>query len=112
MLGQIFRAHGRENGAALETRLAGVKGFTGGGVFRYQRSRAGSSNYETELRGVAGLRCELYVEGEFLAVLRCKDGKAAAKFDSRLGDPAIRLRSGARIEIRQNGETVLVGALE
>lgn len=98
-------------GGAFETRLSGVKGFTGAGVFRYQRSRAGSAHYETEIKGLAGLRCELFVEGEFVAVLPCKDGKAAAKFDSRLGDPAISLAPGARIEIRQNGEPVLEGFL-
>lgn len=98
-------------GGGFETKLAGVQGFTGAGVFKYQRSRAGSAHYETEVKGLAGLRCELFVSGEFVAVLPCKDGKAAAKFDSRLGDPAISLESGAKIEIRQNGQPVLEGFL-
>lgn len=96
----------------LETKLEGVAGFTGAGSFRYALSPAGSADYEAELRGVAGLRCELFAEGEFVATLACRDGKVAAKFNSRLGDPEIRLDAGAVIEIRQNGDVVLKGVLK
>ena len=95
----------------LETKLAGVAGFTGAGLFRYALSPAGSANYETGLQGVAGLRCELFAQGEFVATLDCRDGKVAAKFDSRLGDPEIRLGPGDTIEIRQNGGAILRGML-
>lgn len=96
----------------LASRLEGVAGFTGSGQFRYVASRAGSTNYETELRGVAGLRAELFANGEFVAALDCRDGKASAAFDSRLGDPAIRLSADDVIEIRQNGCPVLKGVLK
>lgn len=96
----------------LQTKLAGVSGFTGAGLFRYALSPAGSADYEAELKGAAGLRCELFAGGEFVATLPCKDGKVAAKFDSRLGDPAIRLEAGGVIEIRQNGDVVLKGVLQ
>lgn len=95
----------------LETKLTGVAGFTGSGSFRYALSPAGSSHYEADLRGVAGLRCELLANGEFVSALDCRNGKVAAKFDSRLGDPAIRLDDGDVIEIRQNGGVILLGTL-
>lgn len=95
----------------LEARLSGVAGFTGSGWFRYARSPAGSANYETELKGVAGLACELIVQGEFVGALACNDGAVSAKFDSRLGDPAIRLEAGDVVEIRQNGQEILAGVL-
>jgi hypothetical protein len=96
---------------SFRTRLQGVAGFTGAGAFRYAVSPAGSSNYEADLTGVAGVRAELFVHGEFVAIVPCKDGKAAAAFDSRLGDPAIKLKAGDLVEIRQNGCVVLSGAL-
>lgn len=96
----------------LEARLSGVAGHTGSGRFRYACSPAGSADYETEIKGVAGLRCELFAQGEFIAALACDDGKVSAKFDSRLGDPAIRLAAGGIVEIRQNGRPVLSGALK
>ncbi len=95
----------------LLAKLKGVAGFTGSGSFRYALSPAGSSNYEATLTGVAGLRCELFVEGEFIAQLSCRDGKVSARFDSRLGEPAIRLKKGDLVEIRQNGDVILEGAL-
>jgi len=110
MLDQLKRLSPKK-AARLESNLNGVAGFTGAGWFRYARSSAGSADYEVELRGVAGLRCELCAQGEFVATLECRDGKVAAKFDSRLGDPAIRLEEGDLIEIRQNGDAVLRGAL-
>ncbi len=96
----------------LEARLASVAGHTGSGWFRYACSPAGSTDYETELKGVAGLACELFAQGEFVAALACDDGKVSAKFDSRLGDPAIRLDAGDSVEIRQNGHAILKGVLK
>jgi hypothetical protein len=95
----------------FEAKMKGVAGFTGSGVVRYALSAAGSANYETTLRGVAGLRCELFVAGEYVATLACADGKVASKFDSRLGDPAIQLADGDAVEIRQNGGVILQGVL-
>ena len=95
----------------FEASLKGVAGFTGSGVVRYALSAAGSANYETTLRGVAGLRCELFVAGEYVATLSCEDGKVEGKFDSRLGDPAIQLAAGDAVEIRQNGAVILQGAM-
>lgn len=95
----------------LEAQLAGVAGHTGSGWFRYACSPNGSADYEAKLKGVAGLRCELCAQGEFVATLACRDGKVAAKFNSRLGDPAIRLDAGDVIEIRQNGVAILTGEL-
>jgi hypothetical protein len=95
----------------LDARLEGVAGFTGAGSFRYALSPGGSCNYEIDARGVAGLRCELFVQGEFVATLDCRDGRVSAKFDSRLDDAAIRLTAGDIIEIRQNGDLIMAGAL-
>ena len=110
MLDQLKRLSPKKT-TRLESKLSGVAGFTGAGSFRYALSPAGSADYEIELKGVAGLRCELFAQGEFVAMLDCRDGKVAAKFDSRLGDPAIRLKNADIIEIRQNGDAVLRGAL-
>lgn len=96
----------------LETKLSGVAGFTGSGQFRYALSPAGSANYEADLKGIAGLRCELFAQGEYVATLACRDGKVLARLDSRLGDPAIRLEAADVIEIRQNGCAILNGALK
>lgn len=95
----------------LETRLSGVAGFTGSGWFHYALSPAGSADYVTELKGIAGLRCELFAEGEYVATLACNNGKVSAKFDTRLGDAEIRLDPGDVIEVRQNGHAILRGAL-
>ena len=95
----------------LDARLSGVAGFTGAGAFRYALSPAGSANYEVEAKGVAGLKAELYACGEFVAPLECEGGKVRAKFDSRIGDLAIRLSAGDLIEIRQNDGVILAGTL-
>ncbi|MCB2112928.1 MAG: hypothetical protein R3C42_05140 [Parvularculaceae bacterium] len=95
----------------LDARLAGVAGFTGAGGFRYALSPAGSANYEVEAKGVAGLKADLFACGEFVAPLECDEGKVKAKFDSRLGDLAIRLKAGDLVEIRQNGGAILSGTL-
>lgn len=95
----------------LDTKLEGVAGFTGAGSFRYALSPGGSCNYEIEARGVAGLRCELFAQGEFVATLDCRGGKVSAKFDSRLDDPAIYLSKDDTVEIRQNGDVILSGRL-
>ena len=95
----------------LHARLAGVAGFTGSGWFRYARSAAGSANYEVEAKGVAGQQAELFAHGEYIATVDVADGRVAARLDSRLGDPAILLNSGDVIEIRQNGDAIMAGAL-
>lgn len=99
-------------GRRLEARLSGVAGFTGSGRFHYAVSPAGSADYVTELKGIAGLRCELFAQGEYVATLACNNGRVAAKFDTRLGDAEIRLDPGDVIEIRQNGCAILTGALK
>lgn len=96
---------------SLEAELEGVDGYTGAGQFRYSVSRGGSTNYQAELKGVAGLRAELFAQGEFVAPIPCDKGRASAAFDSRLGDLAIRLHPGDLIEIRQNGFAILKGVL-
>lgn len=97
--------------SVYKARLVGVRGFTGAGVFKYQRSKGGSTIYSIEAQGVAGLKCALFADEDLIADLACKDGKVAGRFNSRLGDAAIRLEKGAAIEIRQNGVAVLTGAL-
>lgn len=96
----------------LETKLTGVAGFTGAGAFRYALSPAGSANYEVEAKGVAGRSAELFILGEFVATLDCDEGRLSAKFDSRIGDPAVWLAEGDIVEIRQNGGSVLSGTLK
>ncbi|HNR76259.1 MAG TPA: hypothetical protein PKM48_03960 [Parvularculaceae bacterium] len=95
----------------LEARLSGVAGFTGSGGFRYALSPGGSADYAVEAKGVAGQKADLYACGEFVALLDCDAGRVSAKFDSRLGDPAIRLGAGDSVEIRQNGGVILAGKL-
>ncbi len=96
---------------SLEAKLKGVAGYTGGGLFRYRTWPSGDVAYEADLRGLAGLRAELHVHGERMALLACRDGKASGQFDSRRGDPAIALAAGDIVEIRQHGCLILRGAL-
>jgi hypothetical protein len=96
---------------ALETRLSGVSGHTGTGRFRYAAWSDGHVAYEADLKGIAGLKANIWAHGRLLASLAVKDGKAVGKFDSRAGDAAPALAEGDLVEIRQNGDVILQGEL-
>lgn len=94
----------------LTVKLAGVDGFTGRGAVRY--ATAGDAFVMTvTLTGIAGKRAEIFVDGKRLAGIAVTNGRASATLSSSRGDKSPPLREGAQIDIRQNGDTVLNGAL-
>lgn len=110
MLDELKRALFRK-ALALETRLSGVSGHTGTGRFRYAAWSDGHVTYEADLKGIAGLKANIWAHGRLVAPLAVKDGKAAQKFDSREGAAAPALAEGDLVEIRQNGDVILQGEL-
>jgi hypothetical protein len=95
----------------LVAALAGVAGHTGSGAVRYEEHKDGRRRLKADIAGVAGLAVEIVVNGAALAALACRDGRAAGRLDSARGAALPALRPGDRVEIRQNGVTVLHGAL-
>lgn len=93
----------------FEARLKGVAGFTGSGRFRYSIWSNGHVDYEAELKGLAGVRAEIFVRGMALVSVQCDEGEAFGLFDSRRGAPRLAIAEGDEIEIRQNGAVVLRG---
>lgn len=98
-------------GGAMGAPLAGVNGFTGGGRIRYAACGANRRRLRIDLKGVAGRVAEIHVDGVLAGRMRVKDGRSCATFASTRGDAIPPLGEGARIEIRQNGETILAGVL-
>jgi hypothetical protein len=94
----------------LTVRLAGVDGFTGRGSVRYAANDHAFVLTVT-LSGVAGRKAEVFANGRSVADVAVTNGRANATFSSSRGDKLPELCDGARIEIRQNGDVVLDGAL-
>lgn len=94
----------------LEAKLKGVAGFTGSGAARIVSSAAGLETLEVELKGIAGLRAEV-LSGSFFATLALKDGKGAAQFSRHASAAVAALGEGDCVEVRQNSQLVLRGAL-
>lgn len=96
-------------GTRLEAPLKGVAGFTGSGVVRYAGRADGRRRLEADLKGLAGLKAEVVAAEALLGAFPCRDGSAAARFDSAQGAAVPALQPGDTIEIRQNGVAVLRG---
>lgn len=97
---------------SLQSRLSGVDGYTGSGRFRYSVWSSGYVTFEVELRGVAGLKAEVWAKGAKVGRLAVADGRSAAGFDSRIDAPTISLTDGDVVEVRQNGDLILRGLLQ
>jgi hypothetical protein len=95
----------------LEAKLKGVAGFTGGGAFRYTARPPARIRYELDLKGVAGLKAELWLRGAFIFEFELDNGKAAIDIESGLDAPPIAAREGETVLVRQNGDVILSGKL-
>ncbi|MEM8935629.1 MAG: hypothetical protein AAGC77_04410 [Pseudomonadota bacterium] len=91
--------------------LEGVQGFTGRGAVEYVKWRSGARALDVALKGVAGLRADVYADDKLAATVSLDNGKGGRKFSTRRGDQVPELGDGARIEIRQNGDPILIGVL-
>ncbi len=94
----------------LSARLSGVNGFTGRGTAAFQYG-GGAKKLSIEIQGVAGREAQVVVNDEPAATVTIAKGRASATFASKRGDILPDIGDGARIEIRQNGETILSGVL-
>lgn len=94
-----------------DVKLRGVAGFTGTGEVRFTAWPDGHVSLIADLRGVAGLRAELWARGEKVGPLSGDNGRISAQFDTRAGGPALALAPGDLIEVRQNGAVILTGVL-
>lgn len=95
----------------LEAKLEGVAGFTGRGEIEVSFWSQGYATVETELRGVAGLRAEVYVNDVCVGTVDIKDGRSDTEFDTRRTGITLIAEAGDRVEIRQNGDAILRGVL-
>ena len=97
--------------ADLTAKLTGVNGFTGAGEIEFVSRRNGARSLEIELRGVAGREAVVFADDVPIATLRFDHGRASQVFNTDRGHNVPPLYFGAAIEIRQNGEAILKGAL-
>lgn len=95
-----------------EARLKGVAGFTGVGVFRYIARPPARIRYELDVKGVAGLKAELWLRGAFICEFALENGKATVSIPSSRSVPAIAVREGEAVVVRQNGDAILSGRLQ
>jgi len=96
----------------LEAKLKGVAGFTGSGVMRYVARPPARVRYEIDLKGVAGLKAELWMRGARICEFPIDNGRASVDIRSGQGAPAIAASAGETVSIRQNGDVILSGRLE
>jgi hypothetical protein len=94
-----------------DVRLKGVAGFTGVGDVRFTAWRDGHVRLDADLRGVAGLKAELWARGAKVGPLAGDNGRISAHFDTKNGGPSIALAAGDLVEVRQNGAVILAGVL-
>ncbi|HBS35724.1 MAG TPA: hypothetical protein DEA50_11710 [Parvularcula sp.] len=111
MLAGLIAAAARRT-VRLEAALKGVAGFTGSGVLRAQSREGGRRRIEADLSGIAGQKAEIVIGLSSIGALACRDGAATGRFDSAAGASIPALGEGDIVEIRQNGVTVLKGALK
>lgn len=95
----------------LAARLQGVRGFTGRGSVSYVDWPGAARRLVIKLRGIAGVSVDIFVDDARIGGLPVRKGAAAYRRLS-LGDEAgPALAADDRIEIRQNGDLILEGAL-
>ena len=106
-----IRKIGIFKGRRYEAKLKGVAGFTGGGVFRYASRPPARIRYEIDVKGVAGLKAELWLRGAFIFEFELENGKATVSLPNSRSVPAIAAREGETVAVRQNGDVILSGRL-
>ena len=97
--------------ADLEANLIGIAGFTGHGEVEFTSWSNGTRQLEVELRGVAGRVAEIHINDRHIASVSLENGRADKTFDTRAGDQVTECSPGAQVQIRQNGDIILEGAL-
>ena len=95
----------------LEAKLRGVAGHTGWGEIEITFWRSGRATFEVELRGVAGLKAQVYLNNEFLIEADLKDGYFDKTFDTRNLGIELQAAVGDVVSVRQNGDEILTGVL-
>lgn len=95
----------------LEADLSPVGGFTGRGEIEYSSWQSGSKFLEVELRNVAGRTADVFINNERVKTVELHNGRVDQTFETDQGDAIPTLEVGAEVEIRQNGQPILVGVL-
>jgi len=96
---------------SLQTKLIGVDGFTGAGAVDYSSYATGNSDIGIKVRGIAGLKAALHVNGKHLIDFELNNGRAHHFADTRHGAVLPPLTEGDEVAIHQNGDAVLKGVL-
>lgn len=94
----------------LEAKLAPPAGGAGKGELEYSAYSNGNSNCEIEIEGLAGASADVHVNGQKRWTVSLADGRCDKTFSSKQGDSMAPIAAGDRIDIVQNGATVLSGA--
>ena len=95
MLQTLAKILPRKKIADLAGDLNSVGGYTGRG----------------EVDFTAWRTADVFFEGARVASIKLENGRAVASLDTRAGDDIAMLDIGGRIEIRQNGDVILMGVL-
>ncbi len=101
---------GRKN-QRLNAILHGVSGFTGRGSIAFHAWRSGAKKLNVRLRGVAGKSAEIFLNGQKFTQFALKDGNCDFSMITSCGGDIPDLVDGANVEIRQNDQAILSGAL-
>ena len=107
MLKKIFAA----KQLSLRAKLIGVAGFTGVGVVDYTAYKTNHSDLGIKVKGIAGLKAALHLNGDHLIDLAINNGRAYTFADTRQGTKLPTLVEGDQVAIHQNGDVVLEGVL-
>lgn len=107
LAGVLVRPVGR-----AEASLKGVAGFTGAGDVRFSAWHDGHVTLTAELRGVAGVKAELWARGLLVAPLAGDKGIFTVRLNSNAGWVPVALAPGDAVEIRQNSAVILTGMLQ
>ena len=97
--------------AEYQARLEGQAGFTGRGGVHLKFSSHGGVYGEIDLRGIAGLSAALYLAGRHVVDIPLNNGRAVFRFNQRKLGREISATTGDMVDIRQNGDIILRGAL-
>ena len=97
--------------AEYVAKLEGQAGFTGRGLVEINFWSHGGVDGEVDLRGIAGLKAELFLGGRRIIDIPLKNGRAVRRFTDRQLTRELMATVGDPVEIRQNGDVILRGAL-
>lgn len=96
----------------LEARLAPPAGARGFGEVEYSAWADGAQSLDIELRDLRPGDVEVVIGRRIVTHIRMRGATADQHFSTRGGDHVAACRLGERVEIRQNGETILSGAFQ